>query len=279
MGDAAAVDANAVDAIAAVGAVLLLAAVTLATRVGGVWLMSCVRITPRVETFLKYMSVSVLIAIVAPATWRAGPHIWLGVAAAALVMGSIGTTALAAHQIALQTAAVMFMVPFGISLAATVREAIRSVDKGASILSVTTVENRLGELGAQRRLNTWLLALFAALALALTMIGIYGTMHYTVAQRTHEIGIRLALGARATDVLRLIIGQGMKLTLVGVAVGLLAALWLTSVMAHLLFGVSAHDPVTFAGVALALAGVALLACYLPARKATKVDPIVVLRYE
>lgn len=166
-----------------------------------------------------------------------------------------------------------------LSLAAAVREAIRSVDKGASVMSVTTVENRLGELSAQRRLNTWLLALFAALALALTMIGIYGTMHYAVAQRTHEIGIRLALGARATDVLRLIIGQGMKLALIGAAAGLLAALWLTSVMAHLLFGVSAHDPVTFAGVALVLAGVALLACYLPARKATKVDPLVALRHE
>lgn len=166
-----------------------------------------------------------------------------------------------------------------LSLAATVREAIRAVDKGTMILSVTTVESRLGELSAQRRLNTWLLALFAALALVLAMIGIYGIMHYAVAQRTHEIGIRLALGARTSDVLRLIIGQGMKLTLIGVAAGLFAALWLTRVMSHLLFGVSASDPVTFVGAALGLSGVALLACYLPARKASKVDPMVALRYE
>jgi putative ABC transport system permease protein len=164
-------------------------------------------------------------------------------------------------------------------LAAAVREAIWSVDKSTMIVNVTTAESRLGELSAQRRLNTWLLALFAALALALAMIGIYGIMHYAVAQRTHEIGVRLALGARASDVLWLIIRQGMKLTLIGVAVGLFAALWLTRVMTHLLFEVSAHDPVTFAGVALLLASVALLACYLPARKASQVDPMIALRYE
>jgi predicted permease len=165
------------------------------------------------------------------------------------------------------------------ALPRAIREAIRSVDKNAMISSVTTVEARMGELGAQRRLNTWLLALFAALALALALIGIYGLMHYSVAQRTREIGIRIALGARRVDVLRMVIGQGMKLTLLGVTTGLLAAVWLTRAMSHLLFGVSAHDPATFSGVAFALVTAGLLACCLPARKASKVDPLVALRHE
>ena len=166
-----------------------------------------------------------------------------------------------------------------LAFAATVREAIRSVDKNAVILNVTTAEARLGELSAERRLNTWLLALFAALALALAAIGIYGVMHYSVAQRTHEIGVRIALGAQPADALRLVIGQGLRLMSSGVALGLLAAFALTRVMASLLFGVSAHDPVTFIGVALLLFGVAIVACYLPARRAARVDPMVALRSE
>jgi len=137
----------------------------------------------------------------------------------------------------------------------------------------------MGELSAQRRFQTGLLALFAAIALALAMVGIYGIMHYAVAQRTQEIGIRIALGARSSHVLRLVIGQGLKLTLIGLGIGFMAELWLTDLMSHLLFGVSARDPWTFGGVALLLAGVALLACYVPARRATKVDPMVALRYE
>src|SRR5262245_52407585 len=155
----------------------------------------------------------------------------------------------------------------------------RSGEKNALILEVTTADRRLGELGAQRRFQTWLLAAFASLALTLSALGVYGLMSYAVAQRTREIGVRIALGARTSDVLRLVIGQGMKLVLIGVGVGWLGALWVTDALAHLLFELSATDPVTFVGVALLLIGVALLACYLPARRATKVDPMIALRCE
>jgi putative ABC transport system permease protein len=164
-------------------------------------------------------------------------------------------------------------------LAAAVRNEIQSVYKNSLVLRMATMEQALGNLSAQRRLNTWLLALFAGVALLLSAIGIFGVMRYSVAQRTHEIGVRIALGARSADVLRLVIGQGLRLALTGVAIGLLAALALTRVLAHLLFGVSAYDPATFVGVTLLLAGAALLACYLPARKAAQVDPMVALRHE
>ena len=166
-----------------------------------------------------------------------------------------------------------------LALAAAAREAIRSVEKNALILEVTTADRRFGELGAQRHFQTWLLAAFASLALSLAALGVYGLMSYAVAQRTREIGVRIALGARTSDVLRLVIGQGMKLVLIGVGVGWLGALWVTDALAHLLFEVSATDPETFVGVALLMIGVALLSCYLPARRATKVDPMIALRYE
>jgi putative ABC transport system permease protein len=166
-----------------------------------------------------------------------------------------------------------------LALAGAIRREIRAVDPTAAVYGVTTGPRLLEKLSAGRRFQTGLLALFATVALALAAIGVYGVMRYAVAQRTHEIGIRLALGARSSDVLRLVIGQGMKLTLVGVATGLLASFALSRVMAQLLFGVSATDPATFAGVALTLIGSALLACYLPARRATKVDPLTSLRHE
>jgi predicted permease len=162
---------------------------------------------------------------------------------------------------------------------ASVRQVIRSFDGHAVIGRVTTVENHLGELGAARRFQTWLIAVFAGLGLVLSAIGIYGVMHYAVAQRTHEMGIRIALGAGGSHVLWLVIGEGLRLALIGVAAGLLAALQLTGVMARLLFEVSATDPAIFAIVPVMLTMVAVLACYLPARRASKVDPIVALRYE
>ncbi len=166
-----------------------------------------------------------------------------------------------------------------LTLAGPVRRVIMSVDPTAAVYGMTTGTDLAEKLSAGRRFQTELLALFATVALVLAAIGIYGVMRYAVAQRTHEIGIRLALGARSADVLRLIIGQGMKLTLIGVATGLLASFALSRVMTQLLFGVSATDPMTFAGVAFALIGAALLACYLPARRATKVDPLASLRHE
>jgi putative ABC transport system permease protein len=160
-----------------------------------------------------------------------------------------------------------------------VRNVIKSLDSEVPIARISTMEQRLAAARAQLRFRATLIALFAALALILSCIGIYGVISYSVAQRTHEIGVRLALGAQARDVLRLVIGQGLKLTLAGVGCGLLASLALTRLMQQLLFEVKPTDPLTFASTALLLTGIALLACWIPARRATKVDPLVALRSE
>src|SRR5262245_34859057 len=158
-----------------------------------------------------------------------------------------------------------------------VRSQVHAVDKDQPISNVRTMEERLASAVSQRRFNLILLAIFAGLALSLAAIGIYGVMSYLVSQRAHEIGVRMALGAQTGDVLRLVIRQGMALTLTGVLIGLITAFGLTRLLRNLLFDLSATDPLTFLVTALLLALVALLACYIPARRATKVDPLVALR--
>jgi len=166
-----------------------------------------------------------------------------------------------------------------LELAAAVRRVVRSIDSTVLDFEITTVERALAELDRPRKFQTQLIGAFAVTALLLAALGLYGLMSYLVAQRTKEIGIRVALGARRRDVLKLVIRQGMAVALTGLSIGLAVALAVTRLMKSLLFGVTATDPATFAGVATLLAAVALLACYIPARRAAKVDPTVALRQE
>ena len=165
------------------------------------------------------------------------------------------------------------------AFAPSVREALRSVDKGVATYNVKTLNDVVSVSAAPRRIPMLLLSAYAGVAMLLAMLGIYGITSYYVTQRTHEIGIRLALGAQLSDVLRLVLSHGLKLTLIGAAIGLVGAYLATRAIASVLYGVSATDPFTFVFVSLLLIGVALVACYVPSRRATKVDPLVALRNE
>jgi putative ABC transport system permease protein len=165
------------------------------------------------------------------------------------------------------------------SLSAAVRSIVQEVSSDAPVLRLKTMNEVLDISTAQQRFTMGLMAVFAGVALLMAIIGLYGVMSYTVTQRTHEIGIRMALGAERRDVMRLIVGQGLTLAVIGVGTGLIAAFAFTRLLATLLFGVGAKDPLTFAVVAAIMLVVALGACFVPARRATKVDPMVALRYE
>jgi len=166
-----------------------------------------------------------------------------------------------------------------LGLAAAVRNAVWEIDHDQAVIQVRTMENVISESIWQQHFSASMLGAFAAIALLLSAVGIYGVLSYSVSRRTHEIGIRAALGATRRDILRMVVGEGLFLTLIGVGAGILVALGLTRLIASLLYGVRPRDPMTFVALSLLLIGVALLAVYIPARRATKVDPMVALRYE
>ena len=160
-----------------------------------------------------------------------------------------------------------------------VRREVRAMDAGLPIFNVQPLAQQIGNSLFLARMGAWLLGVFGLLALLLASVGIYGVISYSVSQRTHEIGIRLALGAQRADILKMVLRQAMVLILLGMAIGMAVAFAATRLIVSLLYRVSAADPVIFAGIALLLAVVALLACYVPARRAMRIDPLVALRYE
>jgi putative ABC transport system permease protein len=163
--------------------------------------------------------------------------------------------------------------------AEAIRSELRSIDPEQPVYNIKTMEQIVDESLSAKRLAMVMLGFFAFGALLLAAIGIYAVMSYSVTSRSHEIGIRMALGAQPGDILRLIIRQGLVLTLIGVGLGLAGAFALTRAMTEILYGVEATDPLTFGGLSLLLSLVAFLACYIPARRATRVDPMIALRYE
>jgi putative ABC transport system permease protein len=164
-------------------------------------------------------------------------------------------------------------------VAAAVRNAVWQVDHEQPVIQVRSMESVISESIWRQHVSASMLGIFAAIALVLSAVGIYGVFSYSVSRRTHEIGIRAALGATRSDIMWLVVREGLARTLAGVGAGIVAALGLTRLLAGLLYGIRPRDPLTFAALSLMLTGVALLACYIPARRATKVDPMVALRCE
>ena len=164
-------------------------------------------------------------------------------------------------------------------MALAVQNAIHEMNAGLPVFDVTTLDSRIQVSSGILRIAGSTVGIFGLLALILAAVGIYGVIAYSTKQRTREIGIRVALGAQRRDVFRLVIGQGVRLTLIGVAIGLIAAYFFSRILSSLLFGVSASDPLTFGAGAIFLGAVALGACYIPAWRAMRVDPMVALRYE
>jgi len=162
---------------------------------------------------------------------------------------------------------------------ATVRSEVQSLDTNLALTNINTVGELIDQGLWAPRMGAALLTVFGGLALFLAAVGVYGVLSYSVNQQTREIGVRMAMGAQSGRILRLVVGQGMRLAVAGLTLGILIAFAATRVLSSLLFGVSAHDPLIFGGVSVVLASAAILACYIPARRATRVDPIIALRYE
>ena len=165
------------------------------------------------------------------------------------------------------------------SYTGAIRAAIANVDKNVAVADIKTTKKIIEESFASQRFTMMLFTIFSAVAMLLSIVGIYGVMTYNVAQRRHEIGIRIALGARPIDVLKMILGQGIWLTTIGNAIGICVALAITRLLSNLLYEISEHDLITYCGVLLLFSLVALISCYLPAQKAMKVDPIITIRAE